>query len=153
MSAARDKSGSTASGAALRRLILETFRLNGRLLTATDRLSRGGELSAARWHVLQDLEGEPRPVAHVARNLGLRRQSVQRTVDLLAEEGLVTFAPNPHHRRARLVVLTDAGRSALGEVESARRAWTERIAADVPADDLESAADTLRELRIRLDRS
>jgi DNA-binding MarR family transcriptional regulator len=63
------------------------------------------------------------------------------------------MAENPHHRRARLVVLTDSGRAALDQVESARRRWASRIARDVPAGDLEAAADTLRELRTRLDRS
>src|SRR5947208_9580394 len=47
--------------------------------------------------------------AHIARQMGLTRQSVQRTVDLLAADGLVAFADNQHHRRAKLVDFTPRG--------------------------------------------
>lgn len=153
MPAARQRSGSSGPGAAFRELILETFRLNGRLVVATDRLGRRARLSAARWQVLHTIEEEAQPVAHIARHLGLSRQSVQRTVDLLAKEGLVSFAENPHHRRAKLVVLTGAARTALGQLRTAQRQWTERIARGMTPEDLLTASHTLRELRARLDRS
>ena len=46
----------------------------------------------------------PQPVAWLARNMGANRQNVQRIINDLEREGLVTFAPNPHHRRAQLIV-------------------------------------------------
>ena len=53
----------------------------------------------------------PLPVAHLARNIGLSRQAVQRiTEDELEQCGFVPLTPNPHHRRAKLVLLMERGR-------------------------------------------
>lgn len=49
----------------------------------------------------------PQPVTWLARDRGANRQNVQRIVNDLHKEGLVTFEPNPHHRRAQLVALTE----------------------------------------------
>jgi hypothetical protein len=38
--------------------------------------------------------------------MGLTRQSVQRTADLLEADGLVSYAENPAHQRAKLATLT-----------------------------------------------
>src|SRR5271166_4204772 len=93
---------------AISELILEVFRLNGRLLEAGDALVADIGLTSARWQVLGAvaLSAVPLPVAHIARNMGLARQSVQRLVDEMLADGLVRHAPNPHHRRAKLVLLT-----------------------------------------------
>jgi len=101
----------TRGGRAVTALILEVFRLNGHLLTAGDRLTQEIGLTSARWQVLGAiaLAGAPQPVANLARTMGLTRQAVQRTANELSAAGLVEFAPNPHHQRAKLVVLTRKG--------------------------------------------
>ena len=81
-------------------LVLSIFRLNGFLLHAADRLTAGSGLTTARWQVLGAVLHEPLTVAAIARDMGLTRQSVQRTADLLVEEGLCEYSPNPAHRRA-----------------------------------------------------
>jgi DNA-binding MarR family transcriptional regulator len=43
-------------------------------------------------------------VAQIGRSLGHPRQVVQRAANALAERGLVTFADNPDHKRASLIV-------------------------------------------------
>src|SRR5262245_55844783 len=92
-------------------LILEVFRLNGVLLAEGDRLVADLGLTSARWQVLGAvaLAEAPMPVAWIARNMGLTRQAVQRVVNELSVEGVLDFADNPHHRRAKLVVLSDRG--------------------------------------------
>src|SRR5215203_3128784 len=107
--------------AALTELILETFRLNGRLLAAGDALVRDLGLTSARWQILGAiaLSPVPLPVAHIARNMGLTRQSVQKLVNELESDGMVRFAPNPHHQRARLVLFTDKGRGLRGGTAAA----------------------------------
>jgi hypothetical protein len=55
------------------------------------------------------VSGGALPAAQIARHTGLTRQTVQRTVDLLAAEELVAFEDNPYHQRARLVRLTAKG--------------------------------------------
>lgn len=141
----------TAAGAAFTELILETFRLNGRLLAAGDRLTRDLGLTSARWQVLGAIAAGPLPAAQIARNMGLQRQSVQRLVDALAADGLVEFATNPNHRRAKLVRLSAEGHSALQAVSRRQVEWSNRTAEGLGAGDLEAAVGVLRRLRARLE--
>src|SRR5215510_4989346 len=92
----------TPAGAATTELILEIFRLNGLLLEAGDRLVSDIGLTSARWQELGAIAFSPvsLPVAHRARNMGLSRQAVQRLVNEMERDGLVRFAPKPHHERA-----------------------------------------------------
>jgi DNA-binding MarR family transcriptional regulator len=134
-------------------LVLEVFRLNGRLLAAGDRLAAPVGLTSARWQVLGAIDGQPLSVAGIARAMGLTRQSVQRTADLLAAEGSVAFIPNPQHKRAKLVDLTPTGRAMLREVAVLQKAWAERTAAGLPAARIEGAVELMRTLRHRLERA
>ena len=104
----------------VRDLAIAVFGLNGRLVETGNYLVGDIGLTTAWWQVLGALgySPVPLPVAHIARNMGLSRQSVQRTVDLLAERKLVRFDVNPHHQRAKLVVLTAAGHAALAAAEA-----------------------------------
>jgi DNA-binding MarR family transcriptional regulator len=145
-------SGHTNSGAIFTELILEIFRLNGRLLVTGDRISKGLGLTSARWQVLGTLMKAPVPITvpTIGRNMGLQRQSVQRTIDLMAKEGLVELIENPHHRRAKLVRLTDKGRSVIARINKVQVKWANKIAEGIPAADLEKAFQLLRKLRTRL---
>ena len=98
-------------------LVFEVFRINGRILGAGERLTVEFDLTTARWQVLGAVGiGGPQTVAQIARYLGLQRQSVQRTVDLLAEEHCVAFKRNPNHARAKLVEITKDGRQKLNQI-------------------------------------
>src|SRR6185436_14767234 len=101
-------------GAAVTALILETFRLNGRLLSAGDALVRNLELTSARWQVLGAIAAAPLPlsVAQVARSMGLTRQAVQRLANEMERDGLLRFAANPNHQRAKHVVMAPRGEAA-----------------------------------------
>ncbi len=98
-------------------LILTLFRTNNRMLAWGDRLVAPLGLTSARWQVMGTIVAPERPqaVAWLARDLGANCQNVQRIVNDLHRERLVTFAPNPHHRRAQLVVLTDKGQQTYAE--------------------------------------
>ena len=143
----------TSAGQAVTDLILATFQLNGRLLAAGDQLTRDLGLSSARWQVLGALAAGPLPVVQVARNMGLTRQSVQRTVDVLAEELLVTFAENPYHQRAKLVRLTERGTEILEEVARRQAAWAKQLAKDLSPDKVSAAVQLLETVRQRLEPS
>ncbi len=132
-------------------LILETFRLNGRLLAAGDGLTADLGLSSARWQVMGAIADAPLSVAQIARNMGLTRQAVQRVADVLADEGLVAFAGNPNHRRAKLTCLTAGGRTVLDEVSRRQVDWSNRLSAGMAAEAIEQALTVLRTLRQRLD--
>jgi DNA-binding MarR family transcriptional regulator len=141
----------TAEGAGLTGLILETFRLNGRLLAAGDHLTSDLGLSSARWQVMGAIEGAPLPVAQIARNMGLTRQAVQRVANVLADEGAVEFVDNPDHRRAKLVRLTAGGRAVLAEVGRRQVEWSNRLAAGLTGEAIEEALTVMRTLRQRLE--
>ncbi|WP_051329310.1 MarR family winged helix-turn-helix transcriptional regulator [Geminicoccus roseus] len=138
---------------AVTELILETFRLNGRLLAAGDALVRDLGLTSARWQVLGAvaMSPVPLPVAHIARNMGLSRQGVQRIAGELESQGIVCFAPNPHHQRARLVLLTEHGRALFEAAAERQRPWAESLARGLPPEGIEAATGLLRTLRNRLE--
>src|SRR5271154_935943 len=119
----------TPAGAALTDLILDLFRLNSRMLTAGDKLVAPLGLTSARWQVLGAINaaGRPQPVAWLARDLGAHRQNVQRIVNDLHRDGLVTFEDNPHHRRAQLVVPTAKGAKAFDEATRLQAPWINRL--------------------------
>ncbi len=145
----------TATAAALTELMLETFRLNGRLLASGDRLVAPIGLTSARWQIIGAvaLAGHSLPVAHIARNMGLARQSVQRVVNDLEAAQLVRFAPNPHHRRAKLVELTEKGRRTYDDASALQVRWANALAAGMKQSDVEAALAATRTLRAKLERA
>ncbi|MPY67428.1 MarR family transcriptional regulator [Deinococcus sp. SDU3-2] len=143
----------TAEGAAFTELLLEIFRLHGRLLEAGDRLTSPLGLTSARWQVLGVVEHGPVTVSEIGRVMGLARQSVQQQTDALEREGFVTYVENPRHRRARLVQLTQKGEQAAAALIPAQAQWANRIGQSASSpEQLQAALDTLRLLTARLER-
>lgn len=140
----------TPSGANFTDLILETFRLNGALIAAGNHLVGDLGLTSARWQILGGLTHGPATVPAIARTMGLTRQSVQRIADRLMEEGLVTTAPNPAHRRAKLYVLTVHGEAVMAEVSRRQVEWSNRIAGGIDSEEIAAAFSVLTRLRLRL---
>ncbi len=151
MQEARHPARTVAAGA-FTYLVLAVFRLNGDLLAAGDKLVADIGLSSARWQVLGAvaLAGTPLTVSQIARKMGLTRQSVQRVVNELTADGLVDLRENPHHRRAKLVVLPEAGERAYGLADQRQATWANRITDGLPADDIAAAARVLGTLSARL---
>jgi DNA-binding MarR family transcriptional regulator len=143
----------TAAGASLTELILEVFKLNGRLLSSGDQLVASLGLTSARWQVLGAIEmaGAPQPVANIARNMGLTRQAVQRVVNELEVDGFLRFAPNPHHQRARLVVLSKSGAKAFQAAAKRQAPWVNQLAKRIPARNIRTALGVVREVAMRLE--
>ncbi|HEY3497918.1 MAG TPA: MarR family winged helix-turn-helix transcriptional regulator [Polyangiaceae bacterium] len=116
--------------------MLQVFRLNGRLLDVADRITEGTPLTAARWQVLGAVLPGARPVAGIARNMGLARQSVQRLADVLVEEGVCEYRSNPAHRRAKLLVPTAKGRGAIERIHPIQVDWADRVGAELGLSEL-----------------
>ena len=125
---------------------ITTFRLNGQFLALAEELARPAGLTAAWWQVLGAVLGPPLPVAGIAREMGLTRQSVQRIADALEHDGLVAYEDNPGRRRAKLVRLTPAGTAALTQIQAAQRAWADELGRRIGARDLEEATAILTRL-------
>jgi DNA-binding MarR family transcriptional regulator len=142
------------SGDAVTALILETFRLNGRLLAAGDVLVGGLGLTSARWQVLGAVAAAPVPlsVAQIARAMGLTRQAVQRLANDMESAGLLRFAANPNHRRAKLVIMTPRGQAAYAAAMKRQAPWAQALGQGLTAQQIAAAAVVLRTLRQRLER-
>ena len=141
----------TNGGKAFTELVLETFRFNGRLLAAGDRLSKPAGLTSSRWQILGAIEGQSNSVAQIARKMGLARQNVQRIANVLKQEGIVEYVPNPDHQRAKLVCLTERGRKAAKELARRQEAWANEIASRVSVSEIRDALEVLRKLRSGLE--
>lgn len=141
----------TGAGAALTELVLELFRVNGRLLAAGDVLTSAFGQTSARWQVLGALMDGPRTVSAAARSMGLTRQSVQRLADLLVEDGLCAYLPNPEHRRAPLLAYTARGEAIMRSIDKAQARWANDLSAGIKSVELKAAVALLRRLRLRLE--
>jgi len=141
-----------ASADAMTELVLLIFRVNGRLLLAGDQLVGPLGLTSARWQVLGSIvaAGRPQPVAWLARDMGVTRQNVQRIVNDLAREGVVGFEPNPHHRRAQLVLLTNKGQHLYQRAIKLQHPWATSLAEDLNGPQLAVARDVLNAVLQRL---
>ena len=127
-------------------LVIAVFRANSALLAQGDELTRPVGLTSARWQVLGVVEHGPAPVAQVARAMGLTRQSVQQTADALAREGMLTYADNPHHRRAKLLVLTPRAERAMERLRADQARWAAAPAGRFAEAELATALSVLRRL-------
>lgn len=139
----------TAGGDALTELILALFRVNNLTLIWGDRLVAPFGLTSARWQVLGAIASAERsqPVSWLARDLGANRQNVQRIINDLHKEGLVGFEPNPHHRRAKLVVFTETGQRAYDAAVGAYYPKADAFADGLSEADIRTAHRVMVELR------
>jgi DNA-binding MarR family transcriptional regulator len=130
---------------------LAAFRLNGQFLEVAEEMARPLGLTAAWWQVLGAVLTRPLPVAGIAREMGITRQSVQRIADLLVDRGLAEYRPNPAHRRAKLVAPTAQGREALSGVDPAHAALARRLVHAIGEDALADVLAAMRRLSAVLD--
>jgi DNA-binding MarR family transcriptional regulator len=148
-----NKTKRTPAGTALTDLILDLFSLNNRVTAAGDRLVADLGLTSARWQILGTIVAadRPQPVAWLARDLGAHRQNVQRIVNDLKKEGLVAFEPNPHHRRASLVVLTAKGKRTYKAAMRLQAPWVNNLSDGLRVEDIETTHSVMTALRRKLE--
>lgn len=134
-------------------LIVEVFRLNGLLLATADRLVSKFGLTGARWQVLGAIVklGVPETTARLARNMGLTRQSVQRVVNEMVSEGMLTFEENPHHKRSKLVIMTPKGERAFERALELQGPWVKALSAGISKQRMVEAREVLAALGAKLE--
>ncbi|SNT25955.1 MarR family winged helix-turn-helix transcriptional regulator [Rhodococcoides kyotonense] len=135
----------TSAGDALTELVLPAFELNGEFLAAAKDIAEPAGLTPAWWQVLGATLDEPLAVAEIARRvgLGLARQSVQRTADILVEKGWAEYVDNPKHRRAKFLKPTTAGRATLGKLKNDQHAWADAVGKEVGLEELEQVRESI----------
>ena len=136
----------TPDGDAFAALSIAVIRLSAHLQTEGDALARPAGQTSARWQVLATADHAPMSVADAARALGLARQGVQRIADLLEGEGLIAYRVNPVHQRAKLMELTDAGKSVLADIATRQTVWANEHGAIYGEDRLRQAAGLINEM-------
>jgi DNA-binding MarR family transcriptional regulator len=132
-------------------LVNEIFVCNGHLLAAGDELSRPYGLTAAQWQILGRLARGPATVSSVARNRGLRRQSVQETMNLLSSERLVERHANPRDKRSPLWSLAAPTRDLLKKLEKDRSVWAKEMAGLFGLEDVQRLSSLLASLTAQLE--
>ena len=134
---------------AFQRLVGEVFRLNGQLLVTADQLSKDLQISTARWQVIATIRNEWATVAEISRRLGLKRQSVQETVNRLKDQGLVEFESNPSHARASLIRLTPMGQNVMETLRERQIKLTEQFTRELglSVKEIEALTSQLRRMR------
>jgi DNA-binding MarR family transcriptional regulator len=93
----------------------------------------------------------PQPVAWLARDLGGNRQNVQRIINDLHKEGLVSFEVNPHHRRAQLVVPTDKGIRGFEAAMELQAPWVNGLSDGLSVKEIETVHRVVAALRKKLE--
>jgi DNA-binding MarR family transcriptional regulator len=139
-------SNEVRSSELMARAALTAFRLNGQFLDLAESLAQPVGLTAAWWQVLGAVLHEPLPVAGIARVMGITRQSVQRVADLLVDNGLAEYRPNPAHSRAKLLAPTTDGLAAVERIVPGQRATAVRLADRLGADELAAALAAMEKL-------
>ena len=117
----------TPSGDAFATFAIAVLRLAGHLQTAGDALAKPAGQTSARWQVLAAADHAPMSVADAGRALGMTRQGVQRVADLLEKDGLILYADNPAHQRAKLMTLTEEGKAALETIKARQAVWANAL--------------------------
>lgn len=136
--------------AELARLVADVYELAGALRRHGEELAASAGQTQARWQLLSVVSDGAWTVPHAARRLGVSRQAVQRVADDLATDGLVRYAPNPHHQRSALLELTPRGAEKLAAINAAAHRWHSTIAVDLDRPALERTRDVLRQVRQRI---
>jgi DNA-binding MarR family transcriptional regulator len=103
------------------------FDVDALINKAGERVARPLGQSAARWHVL-GRAFQPQTVAQMAADMGHAPQSVQRLVNVLEAEGLLTLRPHPSDRRTKLVELTPSGHEVLTGIYEQQVRWFQGLA-------------------------
>ncbi len=138
----------TDEGRIFTEIVLEVFKLSGRLIVEGDRITEELGLSSARWKILGSLARSETPLtaSQIARVMGQTRQAVQRLVDIMHKDGLLAFLSNPEHKRAKLIALATKGKEVYARLDEKQIPWANENSSHISEKDLETTLATLRRI-------
>ena len=126
------------------------IRINGAFLEVAEKICSDDELiTVPIWRVFAVIRINPMTVSEVAKYLGLKRQSVQATVNQMKKRGLVNFRKNPNHKTSPLVVLTKKGNDKVDDIFKYQKKLTEVFVdgIEITMKEVVSSREFLRALR------
>lgn len=134
-------------------LVDEIVRTGTRLRSAFASVRRATGLGESEFMVLNAVVEAARAptVAQIGRSLGRPRQLVQRAANTLIAIGLVTTDANPDHKRAVLLLPTEAGLAVKRKADSCAEAISARLADGLDLAEVERTARALGALRKALE--
>lgn len=136
------------NGEIFTQIVLEVFKVSGMLNAEGDALTKEFCLSSARWKVIGAIvkSNAALTVPQIGRTMGQSRQATQRIVDVMTKDGIVTLVDNPHHKKAKLVDLTEEGRRVYDQLDIKQLAWAAKGAEDITTNELETTLTTLQKM-------
>lgn len=134
-------------------IMLEVFRVNGRLLEKGDQLVAPLNLTSARWQVLGavSLAGKPLTAPQIAKAMGITRQGAQKQLNKLEADGFFEQLLNPRHERSPLYVLSDKGARTIANAMALNDVWAEGLATSLALADLKNTLQSLNNIYELLD--
>ena len=140
---------SLSSDNSLTLLTDEVVRLQGRLKSLFADVHGGTGLSTMEDVVLTAViaSRQPPTVPQIGRSLGHPRQVIQRAANALMDAGLIEKAPNPHHKRATLLLATEQGLALKRDADRQALTVASKFLDSYPVGKCERLVEELRELR------
>ncbi len=126
------------------------IRINGAFLEVAEKICSEDELiTVPIWRVIAVIRINPMTVSDVAKYLGIKRQSVQSTVNQMKVKGLINFRKNPNHKTSPLVILTKKGNDKVDDILRYQKKLTEVFidGIEITMKDVVSSREFLRALR------
>jgi len=126
------------------------IRINGAFLEVAEKVCSEDELiTVPIWRVIAVIRINPMTVSEVAKYLGLKRQSVQSTVNQMKRRNLISFRKNPNHKTSPLVILTKKGNDKVDDILRYQKKLTEVFidGIEITMKDVVSSREFLRALR------
>lgn len=108
------------------------------------RFESGGELAPHQASVLFKLQDGPRTPGELAELDRVAAPSMTKTVNCLADRGLVATSDNPADGRSKLVTLTEDGQALLDATVRARDDWMVRKLQGLTDDELTVLSEATR---------
>ncbi len=126
-------------------LATQVRRLFHRLKAVGEQMHQLDKVSASHRAVLEGLyRGGPQTVPAMARARPVSRQHIQKLVNALLEEGLVSILPNPGHKRSSLVALTPKGRKLFERMHEKEMEVLAQLRLPVGSEQIRNTKDTLK---------
>jgi len=143
----------TPEGKQFTDIVLEVFKLSALLILEGDKLTKELGLSSARCKVMSSIVNSQSlwTVPQISRSMGQTRQAVQRLANELEGDGLLSFKTNPHHKRAKLLTLTEKGKRKYNKLTQKLIPKANAIADEISASELRLTSSVLRKLTNKLE--
>jgi len=126
------------------------FRMNGALLEISENIcSKDSLITVPIWRVLAIVRRQPMTVSAIAVYLGLKRQSVQATINQMKKKGLIILKVNPNHKKSFFISLSANGQRKIEKIFAYQKKVTEVFVKDLDLSfsELIKVTDFIRILR------